>query len=101
MRTKPNPVDTYVGERLQALRIARALSLGRFAGMLAVSPQELEKFENGSVRVGARHLLNASEILQVPVSYFFKGFNDKAEPDANVMTTQALLQLTLDDDSGK
>lgn len=101
MRTKPNPIDVYVGERLQALRIARALSLSRLAGMLAISSQELEHFENGSVRVGAKHLLDASEILQVPVSYFFKGVNEKAEPDVDVMTTQALLRATLEDDSGK
>ncbi len=100
MRTKLNPVDVYVGERLRTRRIECALSAGRFARMLAVTLQNLDHFEAGKKRVGARHLLLASEILQVPVSYFFKDFGKKAEPDVDVMTTEALLQLTLEDDSG-
>lgn len=101
MRIKPNPVDVHVGERLQALRIARGLSLSKLAAMLALSPQELEEFENGSMRAGARHLLDAGEILNVPVHYFFKEFNRQTEPAVDVMTTQALLRLTLEGDSGK
>jgi transcriptional regulator with XRE-family HTH domain len=57
----PNPIDKHVGSRVRMRRM-----------MLSMS-QQVQKYEKGTNRIGASRLQQISQILQVPVAFFFEG----------------------------
>lgn len=65
------PIDVHVGQRLQARRLQLGMSEGQLAEALAVSVEQLRKYENGANRIVASRLYDLSQILEVPVEYFF------------------------------
>ena len=74
MSTKaPNPVDKYVGSRVRMRRIMLGMSQEKLGEALGLTFQQIQKYEKGTNRVGARRIQQISEILQVPVSFLFEG----------------------------
>src|SRR5437764_2642894 len=74
MSTKaPNPVDKYVGSRVRMRRIMLGMSQEKLGDALGLTFQQVQKYEKGTNRIGASRLQQISEILQVPVSFFFDG----------------------------
>ena len=68
---RPNEVDTYVGSRLRMRRKMLGMSQEKLGNELGITFQQIQKYEKGTNRVGASRLQNISEILDVPVSFFF------------------------------
>src|ERR1700692_2717236 len=74
MSTKaPNPVDKYVGSRVRMRRIMLGMSQEKLGEALGLTFQQVQKYEKGTNRIGASRLQQISQILQVPVSFFFEG----------------------------
>ena len=74
MSTKaPNPVDKYVGSRVRMRRIMLGMSQEKLGLALGLTFQQVQKYENGTNRVGASRIQQISEILEVPVSFLFDG----------------------------
>src|SRR5476649_868222 len=74
MSTKaPNPVDKYVGSRVRMRRIMLGMSQEKLGDGLNLTFQQVQKYEKGTNRIGASRLQHISQILQVPVSFFFEG----------------------------
>jgi transcriptional regulator with XRE-family HTH domain len=74
MATKaPNPVDKHVGSRVRLRRMMLSMSQEKLGGALGLTFQQVQKYEKGSNRIGAGRLQQISNILQVPVSFFFEG----------------------------
>lgn len=71
----PNPIDLHVGARTRLRRGILGLSQERLADALGITFQQVQKYERGANRVSASRLHKLSEILDVPVSYFFEGYN--------------------------
>ena len=65
-------VDRYVGARIRMRRLMLKFSQTQLGDALGVSFQQVQKYENGSNRVGASRLQHIASILQVPVSFFFE-----------------------------
>ncbi|CAO4183405.1 helix-turn-helix domain-containing protein [Methylorubrum aminovorans] len=65
--------DRVVGQRIQVLRKARGLSQGALGSAIGVTFQQVQKYENGSNRVGASRLSDIARVLEVPVSALFAG----------------------------
>ena len=82
----PNPIDIHVGDRLRRCRTLQGLSQEILADAIGVTFQQLQKYERGSNRISASKLFNLSEVLEVPVGFFFEGFSpqstDAAPPEA-------------------
>jgi len=74
----PNPIDIHVGKRLRMRRLMLDMSQETLAEALGLTFQQVQKYEKGSNRVGASRLQKISEVLQVPVSFFFEGLARKA-----------------------
>src|SRR3981189_572909 len=73
MSTKaPNPVDKYVGSRVRMRRIMLGMSQEKLGEALGLSFQQLQKYEKGMNRISASRLQHLSQILQVPVPFFFE-----------------------------
>lgn len=72
-RKSPNPIDTHVGARVRMRRVLIGMSQEKLGERLGLTFQQVQKYEKGTNRIGASRLQQISEILSVPVSYFFEG----------------------------
>ncbi|MEQ8604678.1 MAG: helix-turn-helix transcriptional regulator [Marivibrio sp.] len=75
-----HPVDVAVGARVRELRIRAAMSQTKLGEALGVSFQQIQKYENGSNRMGASRLVQVATALNVPLAQLFTGV-DMAEAD--------------------
>lgn len=67
----PNPIDIHVGARLRLRRTLLGLSQEKLGEAVGITFQQLQKYERGSNRISASRLFNLSQVLDVPVSFFF------------------------------
>lgn len=72
----PNPIDKYVGSRVRMRRMMLGMSQEKLGNALGLTFQQVQKYEKGTNRIGASRLQQISNILQVPVSFFFDGAPD-------------------------
>ena len=66
-------VDTHIGQKIRARRNLLGLSQTELADAAGITFQQVQKYEKGANRVGAGRLMQFSEALGVPPSYFFEG----------------------------
>src|SRR5215471_6468678 len=69
----PNPTDRHVGSRVRMRRKMLAMSQEQLADALGITYQQVQKNEKGDNRIAASRLQQISQILQVPVAFFFEG----------------------------
>ncbi len=69
----PNPVDRHVGSRVRMRRMMLNMSQEKLGDALGLTFQQVQKYEKGTNRIGASRLQQISQILQVPVAFFFEG----------------------------
>src|ERR1700686_468401 len=68
-----NPIDKHVGNRLRMRRLMLDMSQSDLANALGLTFQQVQKYEKGSNRISASRPQHLSQILQVPVPFFFEG----------------------------
>jgi transcriptional regulator with XRE-family HTH domain len=74
MRTKGNhPIDKHVGSRVRMRRLMLRMSQTALADQLGITFQQVQKYEKGTNRISASRLQGISQILQVPIPFFFEG----------------------------
>ncbi len=71
---RAHSVDVHVGARVRARRKALKVSQITLAMKLGLTFQQVQKYERGSNRISASKLFEIGEALQVPISYFFEGY---------------------------
>ncbi len=74
-----NPVDQHVGSRVRLRRTLLGVTQQQLAAALGVTFQQVQKYEKGANRVGSSRLFDLSNILDVPVSYFFDEMSDQVK----------------------
>ncbi|MCK5931560.1 MAG: helix-turn-helix transcriptional regulator [Fulvimarina manganoxydans] len=79
-KKKPNPIDTHVGSRVRLRRTMLGLSQEKLGEALGITFQQVQKYEKGSNRIGASRLQRISEVLNVPVSFFFEDAPSSGQP---------------------
>lgn len=105
----PDPIDLHVGKRLKQRRVLTGTSQEKLADALGITFQQIQKYENGSNRMGASRLYQVGKVLDVPVAFFFEGFQttvpqsetpaalqaaeETPEIDDDVMTRRETLEL--------
>jgi transcriptional regulator with XRE-family HTH domain len=72
----PNPLDKHVGSRMRMRRMMLGISQEKLGKELGLTFQQVQKYEKGTNRLGASRLQQISQILQVPVEFFFEGVPD-------------------------
>jgi transcriptional regulator with XRE-family HTH domain len=72
VRKSPNPTDKYVGLRLRMRRQTLGKSQTWLADAVNLTFQQIQKYEKGTNRIGSSRLQQFAQILDVPISYFFK-----------------------------
>jgi transcriptional regulator with XRE-family HTH domain len=66
-----NLVDRHVGSRVRMRRMM--LGISQLGDALGLTFQMVQKYEKGTNRISASRLQHLSQILQVPVPFFFEG----------------------------
>jgi transcriptional regulator with XRE-family HTH domain len=80
----PDPIDKHVGSRVRMRRLTLGLSQTRLGEASGISFQQVQKYEKGTNRISSSRLQQISNILQVPVSFFFEEAPRlKREPHGN------------------
>ncbi len=67
----PNQVDVHVGGRVRLRRTLLGMSQEKLGEALGLTFQQVQKYERGVNRIGSSRLFHLSQILDVPVSFFF------------------------------
>jgi transcriptional regulator with XRE-family HTH domain len=82
-RTEPanraSDIDKHVGVRIRERRIMMGSSQQQMADMIGVTYQQAHKYERGINRISAGRLYEISQVLGVPVSYFFDGLEQSSD----------------------
>jgi transcriptional regulator with XRE-family HTH domain len=66
-------VDNHVGSRVRMRRMMLSMSQESLGDAIGVTFQQVQKYEKGRNRISASRLQRISQILQVPVPFFFEG----------------------------
>lgn len=66
-----DPLDIEVGRRVRALRLEKGMSQEKLGNQLALTFQQIQKYENGTNRIGAGRLQRIAQILGVSVSALY------------------------------
>ena len=89
----PEPTDRHVGSRVRMRRILLAMSQEKLADALGLTFQQVQKYENGTNRIGASRLKQISDILQVPVAFFFEGAPNASAPHGSHGSALLMAQI--------
>ena len=74
-----SPIDKHVGSRVRMRRLMLDMSQTELAKALGLKFQQVRRYEKGMDRVGASRLQHLSQILNVPVAFFFEGLPEGPE----------------------
>ncbi|WP_108663822.1 helix-turn-helix domain-containing protein [Acuticoccus kandeliae] len=77
-------LDRHIGRKLRCRRRLLKLSVDEVALKLGLPPHQLVEFEDGATRVRAKYLARLTQLLGVPVSYFFESFESPQPPMGRV-----------------
>ena len=78
----PREIDVHVGQRVRQRRVLCGLSQTELANAIGLTFQQLQKYERGMNRISASKLWQISQVLDVPVQWFFKEISEpKNEQD--------------------
>jgi transcriptional regulator with XRE-family HTH domain len=67
-----NPIDIHVGNRVRLRRMLIGMSQEKLGELLGLTFQQVQKYEKGTNRIGAGRLFHVSQILGVPVQFFYE-----------------------------
>ena len=74
--TNNKPVAMHVGKRIRLRRTLLGMSQEQLGVELSITFQQVQKYERGANRVSASRLWDISQILDLPITYFFEDMTD-------------------------
>ncbi|MEJ0074032.1 MAG: helix-turn-helix transcriptional regulator [Alphaproteobacteria bacterium] len=84
--------DVEIGRKIRALRLERGLSQSGLAEGIGLTFQQVQKYEKGANRVSAGRLQQISDMLNVPVTFFYSGMGARAKKGDGPPSSLAFLQ---------
>jgi len=85
-------VDILVGRNIRILRQDRGMSQTELGRKIDVTFQQVQKYENGTNRVGSGRLFKIASILGVPITAFFEGAHQAASEDTGPSPVSTLAE---------
>ena len=70
-----HPVDLHVGQRVRQRRWLLGMTQQQLAEKVGIKFQQIQKYETGANRISSSRLWDISEVMDVPVSFFFDGLD--------------------------
>ncbi len=71
----PHEIDAHIGKRVRLRRKVLKMNQSEVATLVGVTFQQFQKYEAGTNRVSASRLFVLSQILGVPITFFYEGYN--------------------------
>tara|TARA_Y200000002_G_C22164134_1_gene448355 strand:+ start:104 stop:487 length:384 start_codon:yes stop_codon:yes gene_type:complete len=68
-------VNQHIGKRIRKRRIELGITQTDLGNHLPTSFQQIQKYEKGTNGVSSAKLIYLAHALQVPITYFFEGFD--------------------------
>jgi transcriptional regulator with XRE-family HTH domain len=68
-------VNQHIGKRIRKRRIELRMTQTELGNHLPTSFQQIQKYEKGTNGVSSAKLIYIAHALQVPITYFFEGFD--------------------------
>ncbi len=87
-------IDRRIGQRIRERRVVLGLNQTALAARLGISFQQLQKYEDGSNRMGAGMLYGCAQLLGVRPEYFFEGLERPNSGTPDVTKSDEALKLT-------
>lgn len=94
MSKKVTPGDQVVGSRVRLRRKQLRMSQETLGEALGITFQQIQKYENGTNRVGAVRLCEISKLLGVPINYFFESLTAVNSSQPEVPVTPSVLAVS-------
>ena len=100
MQKSIDPTDLHVGSRLRMRRVMLNMRQTDVGIAVGITYQQIQKYENGKNRISSSRLQQFSNVLQVPVPFFFERLPNASEGESGIpadvvefFTTQDGLRL--------
>ncbi|MGP9821432.1 helix-turn-helix domain-containing protein [Salinarimonas sp. NSM] len=74
----PTDIDRFVGQRIRLARRIAKMSQQKLGEQIGVTYQQIQKYENGTDRIGAGRLHQVSLSTEQPIEFFFS-FGEEVE----------------------
>lgn len=84
-------IDKHIGNRIRLRRVMLDITQERMANALGISFQQFQKYERGLNRISIARLYFIAQILEAPVEYFFKDFQQPLDFKKVLKKSTALL----------
>ena len=68
--------NKHLGNKLKLRRLALGLTQTKVAKAINVTFQQIQKYEKGTNGVSSSRLIQLSNFLKVPITYFFEDYGD-------------------------
>ncbi len=68
--------NVHLGKKLRMRRLSLGLTQTKVASAINVTFQQIQKYEKGTNGVSSSRLIQLSNFLKVPITYFFEDFVD-------------------------
>ena len=68
----------YVGSRVRLRRTLLGMSQEKLGEAVSLTFQQIQKYERGANRIGASRMYELSQVLDVPVQFFYDGLENLA-----------------------
>ena len=75
--------NKHLGSKLKLRRLALGLTQTKVAKAINVTFQQIQKYEKGTNGVSSQRLLQLSNYLKVPISYFFEDYSAYVQNNEN------------------
>lgn len=89
-------VDVHVGKRIRHRRWMIGMTQQQLAEKVGIKFQQIQKYETGMNRVSASRLWDIAQAVEVPVSFFFEGLDERQHHDTvagDILADKEALQL--------
>ncbi len=101
IKKEPSPIDIHVGSRVRLRRTLLGFSQDKLGKSLGLTFQQIQKYERGANRIGSSRLYSLSQILDVPVSFFFDDIPSEVSDKMHKTTKDNTASFGLDKISSK
>ncbi len=87
-KKRTTEIDRVIGAKLRLRRGELGITQTQLANAIGVTFQQVQKYEQGTNRIGGSRLAGIAKALEVPVSYFFDHSAEETEAAAASLLSQ-------------
>ena len=73
-------IDKFIAGRLRLRRTQIGMTQAQLGGVLGISFQQIQKYENGTNRIAFSRLIQLGSVLEVPLDWFVEGLPAEVLP---------------------